>query len=71
MVEKRFGRVLFISSIAGLNGGVVGAHYAASKAGLHGLTQHLANKTPVVPRVCQDTQIRPDTRWTEKSWKGR
>jgi len=37
MVEKRFGRVLFISSIAGLNGGVVGAHYAASKAGLHGL----------------------------------
>jgi 3-oxoacyl-[acyl-carrier protein] reductase len=42
MVEKRFGRVLFISSIAGLNGGVVGAHYAASKAGLHGLMHHLA-----------------------------
>jgi 3-oxoacyl-[acyl-carrier protein] reductase len=48
MVEKRFGRVLFISSIAGLNGGVVGAHYAASKAGLHGLTHHLA------PRVAAD-----------------
>lgn len=42
MVDKRFGRVLFISSIAGLNGGVVGAHYAASKAGLHGLMHHLA-----------------------------
>jgi 3-oxoacyl-[acyl-carrier protein] reductase len=42
MVERKFGRVLFISSIAGLNGGVVGAHYAASKAGLHGLTYHLA-----------------------------
>jgi 3-oxoacyl-[acyl-carrier protein] reductase len=42
MVEKRFGRVLFISSIAGLNGAVVGAHYAASKAGLHGLMHHLA-----------------------------
>lgn len=42
MVEKRFGRVLFISSVAGLNGGVVGAHYASSKAGLHGLTHHLA-----------------------------
>jgi 3-oxoacyl-[acyl-carrier protein] reductase len=48
MVEKRFGRVLFISSIAGLNGGVVGAHYAASKAGLHGLIHHLA------PRVAAD-----------------
>jgi 3-oxoacyl-[acyl-carrier protein] reductase len=42
MIERKFGRVLFISSIAGLNGGVVGAHYAASKAGLHGLTHHLA-----------------------------
>jgi 3-oxoacyl-[acyl-carrier protein] reductase len=48
MVEKGFGRVLFISSIAGLNGGVVGAHYAASKAGLHGVTHHLA------PRVAAD-----------------
>jgi 3-oxoacyl-[acyl-carrier protein] reductase len=48
MVERQFGRVLFISSIAGLNGGVVGAHYAASKAGLHGLTHHLA------PRVAAD-----------------
>jgi len=48
MVDKRFGRVLFISSIAGLNGGVVGAHYAASKAGLHGMTHHLA------PRVAGD-----------------
>jgi 3-oxoacyl-[acyl-carrier protein] reductase len=42
MIERKFGRVLFISSIAGLTGGVVGAHYAASKAGLHGLTHHLA-----------------------------
>jgi 3-oxoacyl-[acyl-carrier protein] reductase len=48
MVENRFGRVLFISSIAGLNGGVVGAHYAASKAGLHGVMHHLA------PRVAAD-----------------
>ncbi len=40
--------MLFISSVAGLNGGVVGAHYAASKAGLHGLMHHLA------PRVAAD-----------------
>jgi 3-oxoacyl-[acyl-carrier protein] reductase len=44
MIARKFGRVLFISSIAGLNGGVVGAHYAASKAGLHGLTHHLATR---------------------------
>ncbi len=48
MVERRFGRILFISSVAALNGGVVGAHYAASKAGLHGLMHHLA------PRVAAD-----------------
>lgn len=44
MREQRFGRVLFTSSIAGLTGGVVGPHYAASKAGLHGLTHHLASR---------------------------
>jgi len=48
MVERRYGRVLFISSVAAFSGGVVGAHYAASKAGLHGLMHHLA------PRVAAD-----------------
>lgn len=48
MVERRHGRVLFISSVAAFSGGVVGAHYAASKAGLHGLMHHLA------PRVAAD-----------------
>jgi 3-oxoacyl-[acyl-carrier protein] reductase len=48
MIERRFGRILFISSVAAFSGGVVGAHYAASKAGLHGLMHHLA------PRVAAD-----------------
>jgi 3-oxoacyl-[acyl-carrier protein] reductase len=48
MIAQRWGRILFISSVAALNGGVVGAHYAASKAGLHGLMHHLA------PRVAAD-----------------
>jgi len=48
MVERQFGRILFISSVAAFTGGVVGAHYAASKAGLHGLMHHLA------PRVAAD-----------------
>lgn len=42
MRERRFGRVLFISSGAAFTGGVIGPHYAASKAGLHGLTYFLA-----------------------------
>jgi 3-oxoacyl-[acyl-carrier protein] reductase len=42
MVERGFGRILFVSSVAAFNGGVVGPHYAASKAALHGLMHHLA-----------------------------
>jgi 3-oxoacyl-[acyl-carrier protein] reductase len=42
MIDRGFGRVLFFSSVAAFTGGVVGAHYAASKAGLHGLTHFLA-----------------------------
>ena len=45
MCERGFGRILFISSIAALTGGVVGPHYASSKAGLHGLTHFLAART--------------------------
>ena len=48
MVERKSGRILFVSSVAAFTGGVVGAHYAASKAGLHGLMHHLA------PRVAAD-----------------
>jgi 3-oxoacyl-[acyl-carrier protein] reductase len=42
MRRQQFGRVLFTSSVAAITGGVVGPHYAASKAGLHGLAHHLA-----------------------------
>ena len=35
---------MFISSVAAFTGGIVGAHYAASKAGLHGLTHFLASR---------------------------
>lgn len=44
MAERGFGRVLFISSVAAFTGGVVGPHYAATKAGLHGLTHWLASR---------------------------
>ena len=42
MQLRGFGRVLFMSSVAAFTGGIVGPHYAASKAGLHGLTHFLA-----------------------------
>jgi len=44
MKDRGFGRILFVSSVAGFTGGIVGPHYAASKAGLHGLTHHLASR---------------------------
>jgi 3-oxoacyl-[acyl-carrier protein] reductase len=42
MRRRGFGRVVFVSSGAAFTGGVIGPHYAASKAGLHGLTHFLA-----------------------------
>ncbi len=42
MRSARWGRIINISSVAGQLGGVVGAHYAASKAGMLGLTRSLA-----------------------------
>ncbi len=43
MRARRWGRVLNVSSVAAQVGGVVGPHYAASKAGLHGLTHAYAS----------------------------
>jgi gluconate 5-dehydrogenase len=45
MLKREYGRIINIASIAGLHGSVNGAHYAgyaASKAGLMGLTRELA-----------------------------
>jgi 3-oxoacyl-[acyl-carrier protein] reductase len=42
MLAAGWGRILNLSSTAAHTGGAAGAHYAASKAGLIGLTHHLA-----------------------------
>jgi 3-oxoacyl-[acyl-carrier protein] reductase len=42
MKKERFGRIINIASIAARGGGVVGPHYAASKAGMLGLTRYAA-----------------------------
>jgi 3-oxoacyl-[acyl-carrier protein] reductase len=45
MRERGCGRILFVSSTAAFRGGVVGPHYASSKAGLHGMAHFLASRT--------------------------
>jgi 3-oxoacyl-[acyl-carrier protein] reductase len=42
MREAGWGRIINVSSVAAQLGGIVGPHYAASKAGLHGLTHAYA-----------------------------
>jgi 3-oxoacyl-[acyl-carrier protein] reductase len=42
MVQRGWGRIIMLSSIAAQLGGVVGPHYAASKAGLIGLAHGYA-----------------------------
>lgn len=67
MVEGGFGRIVFVSSIAAYTGGVIGPHYAASKAGLHGLAHSLAQQgaghgvtVNVVAPALVDTDLIPD-----------
>ena len=42
MRQRRWGRIINLSSVAAHIGGVVGPHYAASKAGMHGFTHWIA-----------------------------
>jgi 3-oxoacyl-[acyl-carrier protein] reductase len=44
MKEMKFGRIVNVSSIAARGGGVIGPHYAASKAGMLGLTRYAARE---------------------------
>ncbi|MBS7563476.1 3-oxoacyl-ACP reductase FabG [Mucilaginibacter sp. Bleaf8] len=43
MKQKQYGRIINISSVAAQTGGVIGPHYAASKAGMLGLTHSYAS----------------------------
>jgi 3-oxoacyl-[acyl-carrier protein] reductase len=67
MIERGLGRILYVSSVAALNGGVIGAHDAAGKAGLAGLMHHLAQRVAadgvtvntLAPRLIGGTRIVP------------
>jgi len=43
MRARRWGRLIFVSSVAAQLGGIVGPHYAASKAGMLGLMRSYAH----------------------------
>jgi len=43
MRQRRWGRLIFLSSVAAQIGGIVGPHYAASKAGMDGLMRSYAS----------------------------
>jgi 3-oxoacyl-[acyl-carrier protein] reductase len=43
MRQRKWGRIINLSSVAAQTGGAIGAHYAASKAGIIGLTRFCAS----------------------------
>ena len=45
MRDRRWGRIIYVSSVAAQVGGIVGPHYAASKAGMLGLMRFYASRT--------------------------
>jgi 3-oxoacyl-[acyl-carrier protein] reductase len=67
MREQHWGRVLFTSSVAAFTGGLVGPHYASSKAGLHGLLHFVASRVAgdgvtvnaIAPALIEDTTMLP------------
>ncbi|KAJ8100214.1 hypothetical protein POJ06DRAFT_252075 [Lipomyces tetrasporus] len=73
MTAQRWGRIIFISSIAATGGGINGCHYAASKAGVTGMMKNLANKlaqhgitvNDVAPAMIGATGMIPDAKFVE------
>lgn len=67
MRRQGWGRILFTSSVAAFTGGLVGPHYAASKAGLHGLLHFIAARVAgdgvtvnaIAPALIEETTMLP------------
>ena len=72
MRRQRWGRIINISSTAAQTGGIIGPHYAASKAGIHGLTHGYASllaregvtANAVAPALIETDMIRGHARAT-------
>ncbi|KAI1275736.1 3-oxoacyl-reductase [Xylaria sp. FL0933] len=73
MEAQGWGRIIFVSSIAAIGGGINACHYAASKAGLSGMMKNLAAKhaksgitvNDVAPAMIGDTGMIPDAKFVE------
>ncbi|KAF4542706.1 3-ketoacyl-acyl carrier protein reductase [Lasiodiplodia theobromae] len=69
MRDQKWGRIVFISSIAAYGAGVNGAHYAASKGGQLGMMKNLSTRlveygitvNDVAPAMIGDTGMFPST----------
>ncbi|KAH7377720.1 putative short-chain dehydrogenase/reductase [Pyrenochaeta sp. MPI-SDFR-AT-0127] len=67
MEKAGWGRVVFVSSVAGITGGIIGPHYASSKSALHGLIHWLANAyakkgitvNGIAPALIEQTKMLP------------
>ena len=72
MRQRRWGRIIMMSSVAAHTGGVIGPHYAASKAGMIGLMHgyaHLLAKegvtvNAIAPALVETDMIRGNERIT-------
>ena len=72
MMKQRFGRIINISSLAARGLGVVGPHYAASKAGMLGMTMYAARQlgehgitvNAIAPAFIEDAGIFKD--WSQE-----
>ncbi|CCF37650.1 short-chain dehydrogenase, partial [Colletotrichum higginsianum] len=73
MAAQHWGRIVFVSSISAVGGGINGCHYAASKAGLTGMMKNLSSKhakdgvslNDVAPAMIGDTGMIPDEKRVE------
>ncbi|KAI0484250.1 3-oxoacyl-reductase [Xylariaceae sp. FL0804] len=73
MEAQGWGRIVFVSSIAALGGGINACHYAASKAGLSGMMRNLAMKhaksgvtvNDIAPAMIGETGMIPDEKFVQ------
>jgi 3-oxoacyl-[acyl-carrier protein] reductase len=73
MKSQKWGRIIFMGSIAAYGGGINGCHYAASKAGLTGMAKNLALKlaadgitvNDVAPAMIGETGMIPNAKFLE------
>ncbi|KAI0085902.1 3-oxoacyl-reductase [Irpex rosettiformis] len=67
MEKQKWGRIILTSSVAALTGGVIGPHYASSKAAMHGLIHWLSLRyakdgicsNAIAPALIENTSMLP------------